>query len=74
MEKKFLTRPEAADYLTSRGMVISKNTLQKMACLGGGPIYMIFGNRALYRKSDLNDWAEQRLGAPRSSTSEGLIA
>ena len=34
---KYLTRPEAAQHLTERGLPITKNTLQKMATVGGGP-------------------------------------
>ena len=53
MVKRFLTRPEAAEYLTESGMPVAKNTLQKLACVGGGPAYSIFGNRSLYRPVDL---------------------
>ena len=74
MEKRFLTRSEAADYLTNSGLPVAKNTLQKLACLGGGPIYMIFGNRALYRPTDLDTWANGKLGSPRSCSSDDLIA
>ncbi len=74
MAKRFLTRPEAADYLTNNGMPVAKNTLQKLACLGGGPIYVIFGNKALYRPTDLDTWANAKLGSPRVSTTDDLIA
>lgn len=67
---QYLTRAEAADFLTRRGLRISKNTLQKMATVGGGPVYQIFGNRALYRPEALVQWAEAKLTPPRSSTSE----
>ncbi len=67
---EFLTRPEAADHLSKRGLKITKNTLQKMATTGGGPEYQLFGIRALYRPSTLDDWAESKLSAPRRSTSE----
>lgn len=70
MKKKFLTRPEAAEYLTGSGLPISKNTLQKFASVGGGPLYVLFGSRALYRTADLDLWAIERIGAPRRSTSE----
>lgn len=70
MTKRFLTRPEAAKYLTNCGLPVSKNTLQKMACLGGGPGYRIFGNRAIYQESDLDRWAENRMSLPRQNTSE----
>ena len=66
----YLTRPEAAAYLTARGMKISKNTLQKMATVGGGPLYRLFGNKVLYVPADLDTWADAKLSPPRRSTSE----
>ena len=70
MNKRFLTRPEAASYLSERGLPVSKNTLQKFATTGSGPEYSIFGNRALYTPENLEAWAEARLTASRKSTSE----
>jgi hypothetical protein len=67
---EYLTRPEAADYLTARGLIVSKSTLQKWATSGGGPVYRRFGIRALYTAADLDAWAKAKLGAPRRSTSE----
>ena len=66
----FLDRREAADYLTSRGLRVSKNTLQKWANTGGGPTYQRFGLRAVYTKSNLDTWAEAKLTAPRCSTAK----
>jgi len=54
----YLTRAEAANYLTERGLRVSKNTMQKWATVGGGPTYRLFGNRALYTPEDLLSWAE----------------
>jgi len=71
MQDKYLDRREAAEYLTSqRGLRISRNTLQKMATLGGGPPYRVFGIRAVYTIGDLDRWAEARLSAKRASTSD----
>jgi hypothetical protein len=70
MRKRYLTRQEAASYLSERGLPVTKNTLQKLATIGGGPAYSIFGNRALYTTETLDYWAEARLSAPRRSTSE----
>ena len=67
--EKFLDRPEAADYLTSRGFQISKNTLQKYVTVGGGPIYRRFGKRAVYLTSDLDEWVLGKLSSPRCSSS-----
>ncbi len=68
-QRKFLTRPSAAAYLTEIGVPTSKNTLQKLATTGGGPAYQIFGNRALYTVEDLDAWIASKLSAPRHSTS-----
>lgn len=68
--RPLLTRAEAAEFLTERGLRIGKGTLQKFACVGGGPEYQIFGNRALYRPDALLSWAESRLSDPQASTSK----
>ena len=68
--KKYLTRAESADYTTARGLPTTKGNLAKLACTGGGPAYRLFGNKALYTKEDLIDWAESRLSDPRSNTSD----
>jgi hypothetical protein len=68
--QSYRDRREAADYLTERGLKISWRTLQKMATVGGGPRYRVFGNRAIYVDDDLDAWADDRMSAPRHSTSE----
>ena len=70
MESKtrpFLTRSEAAEFLTENGYPVGKGTLQKIASTGGGPVYRIFGNRALYAPADLLMWAEKRCGEAKAS-------
>jgi hypothetical protein len=67
--RQYLTREEAAAYLTARGLKITKTTLQKYATTGGGPKYVIFGCRALSTPEELDRWAESKL-KPRVSTSE----
>lgn len=69
-DRKFLTRPESAEFLNAHGYPATKGTLAKLACVGGGPRYRIFGTRALYQPEDLLSWAQSRLTAPRYSTSE----
>ena len=68
MEAVYLERTEAANYLTAKGLRVSKTTLQKWATTGGGPTYRRFGLRAVYTQSDLDAWAEAKLSAPRRST------
>ena len=70
MSNTYLLRPESADFLTKRGFPTSKLTLQKYATIGGGPIYRIWGSRALYMPEDLLSWAEAKLSPPRRSTSD----
>ncbi|BCO32881.1 hypothetical protein TspCOW1_29840 [Thiohalobacter sp. COW1] len=67
-ESRFLTREQSAQYLTDRGLPVSRNTLQKWATTGGGPRYRRFGNRAVYTVEDLNEWVEEKLSPPRSSS------
>lgn len=69
MQKQYLERPEAAEYLTAKGLRTSKTTLQKLATIGGGPEYRRFGLRAVYTPEDLDAWAERKLSAPKRSTS-----
>jgi hypothetical protein len=64
---RFLDRAEAAQYLTERGLRVSKNTLQKWVTVGGGPTYRRFGHRAVYKSADLDAWAERKLTAPRQT-------
>jgi hypothetical protein len=60
----WLPRSAAAAALNATGYPISSETLATMASRGGG------GSRALYRRRDLLEWAESRLGEPTRSTSE----
>jgi len=70
MEQRYISREEAAQYLTNDlGLRVSKNTLQKWVTTGGGPVYRRFGKRAVYLIEDLQAWAESKLSAPRKSSS-----
>ena len=68
--REFLTRTETAEFLTEQGFPTPKGTLQKLASVGGGPPYSIYGNKALYRPPEALAWARSRLSAPKFSTSE----
>ena len=70
MQTIYLTRREAAAYVTQRGLKLSSNTLQKMASRGGGPLYSIFGRNAVYTPQNLDAWIETKISRPRRSTSE----
>ena len=60
MTPRFLTRHEAAQYLTGEGFPCASKTLAKLACQGGGPQFIKFGLRVLYRHEDLIGWAVAR--------------
>ena len=68
--KRFLTRKQSAEFLTEQGLPVTNTTLQKLASVGGGPEYCIFGNRAVYAPENLLAWAEAKLSSSRKSTSE----
>jgi hypothetical protein len=70
MQQRYLTRPEQVAYLAGRGIRYTENTLQKFASVGGGPEYVIIGNRALSTPEWLDAWIESKLAASRKSTSE----
>lgn len=71
MEQRYMSREEAAQYLTNvLGLKVSKNTLQKWVTTGGGPVYRIFGKYAVYLTDDLQVWANHKLTAPRNSSSK----
>jgi hypothetical protein len=71
---KFLSRTEAANYLTERGLRVSKGTLQKWVTVGGGPAYRRFGHYAVYTVQDLDNWAERKLSAPRMTYKRAALA
>lgn len=69
MQTLVLTRQNAAVHLSNQGYSIKKSTLQKLASIGGGPRYRIFGNRAIYSIEDLDAWLSVKIGPYRKSTS-----
>ena len=70
MKDRYYQRKEAAKYLTEElGLPTANSYLQKLATVGGGPVYQRFGKYAVYTKDDLDAYAAAKLTAPRSSTS-----
>ena len=53
---------EAADFLG-----LSKSTLDKLRCVGGGPVYIKLGRKVVYDVGDLEAWTQQ---GRRSNTSQ----
>ncbi len=71
-----LRRRDLADALTERGFPVSEATLATKASRPGpygGPPFRSFGRIPLYRWGDALAWAESRLSAPRSNTSESDV-
>lgn len=67
VEREFLTRKEAAEYLTRRWMKMSVPTLNKHAVTGDGPRYTnrgANGGEAMYRKLDLDAWGRSFIDKP----------
>lgn len=64
-------RREASAYLAEvHGLQEAPTTLAKRACLGGGPVFELFGRTTYYRTKSLDLWAAERLSGPRRSTSD----
>ena len=60
-----LTRKQATQALIRAGFPVGLRALAYQAHLGRGPTYQIFnGYRALYRWSDVLNWARSRLSTP----------
>ncbi len=74
MENKYLTRKEAAIYLTSTlGLPTSHKTLAKLATTGGGPEYQHFGSRrVVYTFESLIAWANSKLSKPILNSSQQI--
>jgi hypothetical protein len=67
----FLRRAAAAAYVRERYGFCTERSLAKMAVQGNGPPFRKYGARVcLYARDDLDQWAREKIGAPRTSTSE----
>ena len=68
---KYLRRIEAATFVREKwAMPCSPKWLAKLAVVGGGPIYRKAGRYPIYLQSDLDAWAQSRIGAPQRSSSD----
>jgi hypothetical protein len=69
-QPKYFRREDAARHVRETwGLPCSPKWLAKLAVVGGGPIFRKAGKTPLYAPSDLDAWAQARIGAPRRSTS-----
>jgi hypothetical protein len=69
-----LTRDAVAAALTAAGFPVKAKTLSTKASRGGGPPYVVFNARVLYRWSDALAWAQRNTTPPRASASESVAA
>ena len=60
-----LTRDQTAVALTLAGFPVRSATLATKACRGGGPDFILFVTRPLYRWGDAIAWAQGKLTAPQ---------
>jgi hypothetical protein len=66
-----LRRTEASQYLLDvHGVSTATATLAKLAVVGGGPEYELWGRHPYYPTASLDLWAAERLSGPRRSTSD----
>jgi len=65
---RFLRTPDAAVHLG-----LSPRTLEKHRCYGTGPVYHKLGGRIVYRREDLDAWAEQGLRRSTSDPGQGIV-
>ena len=67
----YMRRRQAAEYLrTVCGIPCTEKTLAKLASVGSGPIYRLFGRIPLYAPADLHAYAQAKISAPVRSTAE----
>jgi hypothetical protein len=64
----------AARWLTDHGIRRAPITLKKLRYRGAGPRFRDLNGRVYYTEPDLIDWVDERLSAPRRSTSEPAAA
>ena len=71
IHQKFLTRGQAAHYVTSKwGIPLSKLTLDKWASVGRGPLFSKLGNRCFYLPFNLDNYFSKLTARQFRSTSE----
>jgi hypothetical protein len=66
----YMRRDKAAEYLQDNYGAYTKGTLEKLACVGGGPQFQKLGRFPVYTADALDAWAKSRMSKPVSSTAE----
>jgi hypothetical protein len=74
--ERLLRRAQAAQYVTENyGFPCSPKTLAKLASVGSaGPAFRLAGRVPLYPVSELDTWAQRKIGPLIRSTSEAYQA
>ena len=67
--QRLLSRIQAAQLLTERGLTTAPATLARLASAGGGPVFIKYGRWARYDEAELLRWAEGR-AISRATTSD----
>jgi len=71
MTARFLRRSEAAAYIRQTyGARCSHTYLDKLASIGGGPLFHRFGKWPVYDVADLDAWAISRISGPLRKASD----
>ena len=61
--------PRAASaHLTARGFPLAEATMAKYRTVGGGPAFLRYGRRILYRPSALENWISSRTRELRNTS------
>ena len=69
-EARYLSRAEAAEFLTERGYKTAPSTLAKKAVVDGGPPFVSWVRKPLYNPESLLEWAQRRCTGLRRSTAD----
>jgi hypothetical protein len=67
----YLSRQEAADYLSKHHAFGSMYQLEQLAREAKGPVYYRLGNQTLYKSSDLELWVSTNEPRGKRSSNEG---
>ena len=70
-DNTYLSRGLASEFLFQKGFQVAPATLAKLACVGGGPVFISFGRRALYAPAELLRWAESRARIRKNTSDAG---
>jgi len=68
VEQGIIARSAASAHLTERGYPMAEATLAKYRTVGGGPTFIRYGRRILYKPSALTEWIASRTREPRNTS------